>query len=74
MSETPEITLAIEGMSCGGCVAAVERVLRNVDPDAVIRVDLDDGAAQLRTQAPVERLCAALDKAGFPAAARGRGT
>jgi len=71
MSETREISLAIEGMSCGGCVAAVERIVKQIDPQAVIWVDLDAGAAQLRTQAPVETVCTALDKGGFPAQARG---
>ncbi|KPQ11685.1 MAG: copper chaperone CopZ [Saliniramus fredricksonii] len=71
MSETSQISLAIEGMSCGGCLAAVERIVKKIDPQAVIRVDLDAGAAQLRTQAPVETVCAALDKGGFPAQARG---
>jgi copper chaperone len=71
MSETREISLAIEGMSCGGCVAAVERIVKKIDPQAVIRVDLDAGAAQLRTQAPAATFCAALDKGGFPATAQG---
>ncbi len=70
MSENGEISLTIQGMSCGGCVAAVERIVRNVDPAANIRVDLDAGAAQLQTQAPVEAVCAALDKGGFPATAQ----
>ena len=71
MSETREISLAIEGMSCGGCVAAVERIVKKIDPQAVIRVDLDAGAAKLRTQAPPATVCAALDKGGFPATAQG---
>lgn len=71
MSESSQTTLAIEGMSCGGCVAAVERIVKKIDPQAVIRVDLDAGAAQLQTKAPVETVCAALEKGGFPAQAQG---
>ena len=39
------ITLPIEGMTCGGCVANVERVLKAIDGVRSVNVSLDPGQA-----------------------------
>lgn len=64
------LVLQVEGMSCGGCAATVERVLRAVDGVAAVRVELDSGRVTVDgeglTFAP---LAAAVEKAGFGARA-----
>jgi copper chaperone len=61
-----EITLAIEGMTCGGCVRAVTNVLSKLDGvkvDEVIvgkaRLHYDEGTVDLPA------LHAAIERAGF---------
>lgn len=58
---------AVEGMQCGGCVKAVETVLRRLDPQAEIAVDLDGAAATVTGTRAAPEIAAALAQAGFPA-------
>ena len=62
------ITLNVKGMTCGGCVASVTRVLKAVPGVSEVAVTLQPGAASVtfdpvRTQAPALR--AAIEGAGF---------
>jgi copper ion binding protein len=62
------LKLQIEGMSCGHCVARVEKTLGKLDGVAVQRVDI--GAAEIYydpERAPFERIREALDDAGYTA-------
>jgi copper chaperone len=66
------ITLKIDGMTCGGCVASVERVLKAVPGVVAAKVQLDPGLAEVnfdpaRTGAPALRT--AIEAAGFDVAA-----
>jgi copper chaperone len=62
------ITLDIKGMTCGGCVASVERVLKALDGVGKVDVSLD------REQATIEyvqervnpaRLRSVIEEAGY---------
>lgn len=65
--------LKVEGMSCGGCVNSVRRILAknlNVAEESV-DVDLDDGRATIPDDldgAAVDTALGKLEKAGFPSA------
>lgn len=63
-----EITLKIEGMSCGGCVGSVEKALERVGGVREITVDLKGGTAVVRgADLDPERLVAAVYDAGYDA-------
>jgi copper chaperone len=62
------VTLKVEGMSCGGCVASVTRVLRAVPGVTDVAVTLRPGEARIefdpaRTDVPA--LSAAVQGAGY---------
>ena len=62
------ITMNVKGMTCGGCVASVTRVLKSVPGVAEVAVTLDPGAATVtfdsgRTSAPALRN--AVEDAGY---------
>lgn len=64
-------TLRIEGMTCGGCVASVTRVLKAVAGVAEADVTLQPGSATVtfdaaRTNVPALRV--AIEDAGFDVA------
>ena len=62
------LKLKIEGMSCGHCVARVEKALSRLDGVSVRRVDV--GSADLLVdpaRASFERIRQALDDAGYEA-------
>ena len=67
------ITLDIDGMSCGHCVAAVKTELATVDGVAVDDVRI--GSATLRYDPQVttpERIAEAVDRAGYQVVTQGR--
>ena len=61
-------TLKIRGMTCGGCVASVERVLRGLDGVGRAEVSLENGEATVQFEParvkPAE-LEAAIEDAGY---------
>lgn len=68
-----DIVLKIEGMSCGGCAASVEKALRAGGADNV-KVDLASGKASFSAPAGAnaESFRAAVDDAGYEAAIESR--
>ena len=67
-----KVTLKVEGMTCGGCVASVTRVLQAVGGVDDVAVTLVPGQAEItfdpaRTGVPALR--AAVEGAGFDVAA-----
>jgi copper chaperone len=65
------ITLKVQGMTCGGCVASVTRVVKAVPGVAEARVRLDTASAEIdfdsaRTDAAAIR--SAIEGAGYGAA------
>ena len=62
-----DVALAITGMTCGGCVGAVKRLLAKVPGVAEVDVDLDTGRAVVAGTAGVEALIAALQGTGYGA-------
>jgi copper chaperone len=61
-----EATFSISGMSCGGCVNSVTRVLRAVPGIEPLHVEV--GKAQVRidpAQATVDAAKRAIERAGF---------
>jgi len=62
------LTLKIDGMSCGHCVARVEKALSRLDGVNVRRVNL--GSAEIGydpARTPFERIREAIDEAGYTA-------
>ncbi len=64
-----QVTLQVEGMTCGHCVASVEKTLRSLPGVHDARANLESGTAVVSTDdsADVSSMTAALTKAGFDA-------
>ena len=71
MSEAKRIVLTVEGMTCGGCVEAVKRVIRKADPTADVSIALETGRVEAVTIAQAVELAAAVTKAGYDATVAG---
>ncbi|UFA51707.1 cation transporter (plasmid) [Deinococcus radiophilus] len=59
--------LKIEGMSCGHCVAAVEKALRGVEGVEAASVNLDEGTATVQGNVDLTTLMAAVAEEGYTA-------
>jgi copper chaperone len=64
-------TLRITGMTCNGCVKHVDKALREVQGVRAVDVNLAEGTAKVvhEETAPVPALLAAVESAGYEAAA-----
>ena len=70
VSDPVDVSLRVDGMSCASCVARVEKALKNVPGVSDASVNLATEKAQVTSVGVrVETLIAALEKAGYEAAA-----
>ncbi|WP_018150466.1 heavy-metal-associated domain-containing protein [Leeia oryzae] len=63
-----DVTLKIEGMTCGGCVASVKRVLEAEAGVSAVVVSLEKKQADLQLDTAansVEHLVSAIEDAGY---------
>ncbi|MFV2029625.1 heavy-metal-associated domain-containing protein [Neisseria sp. S1] len=64
------VTLNIEGMTCGGCVNSVTRVLEAIEGVEKVQVDLASGRAVINIaegKTDTTQLIEAIENAGFDA-------
>ncbi|MEM9603036.1 MAG: heavy metal translocating P-type ATPase [Pseudomonadota bacterium] len=68
MSTQMDIQLGIQGLSCGGCVGRVERVLGDVDGvrDATVNLATETASLTVSSNAALANASAALTAAGYP--------
>jgi copper chaperone len=62
-------TFSVPTMTCGGCLNAVTRALKSLDPDAQIEGDLQRRELAVTSSRSDASLLQALRDAGFPAEA-----
>lgn len=53
------------GMTCGHCVRAVTEAVQQVDPAAMVQIDLKAGQARVESTAPAAKVENAIRKAGY---------
>jgi copper chaperone len=60
------VTLNVTGMDCMGCVKAVEKAVKRVDPNAAVAVDLPSGKVTIEgTNEARANFEAAITRAGY---------
>jgi copper chaperone len=55
----------VQGMSCQHCVAAVTRAIQEIDAQAQVRVDLEQGRVAVESAQSNDALKEAIDEAGY---------
>ena len=64
-----EQTYTVEGMTCGHCVAAVTKAVKELDPAAQVKVDLASGKVEVDSaQAAREAIARAIEDEGYTVA------
>jgi copper ion binding protein len=63
-------TIAVTGMTCSHCVAAVTTEVSKLEGVVAVTVDLDSGVVTVGSNGPVDpaELVAAIDEAGYEVA------
>jgi copper chaperone len=54
-------------MTCGHCVAAVEKAVKSVDPNAKVAVNLEAKTASIDSQIASDAFVTAIEDAGYKA-------
>jgi len=59
----------VKGMTCGHCERAVVHAVREVDTDAVVKVDLSTGRVDVESEKSRDALANAIREEGYEVAA-----
>ncbi|OOG53393.1 heavy-metal-associated domain-containing protein [Polaromonas sp. C04] len=58
-------TFTVTGMTCGHCEKAVTRAIRQLDPQAEVKIDLPSGKVEVQSQQPRDALARAIAAEGY---------
>lgn len=58
-------TFKVSGMSCQGCVKAINKVIKAKDSQADIQIDLERAEVKVDSQLDKDQLIECIDSAGF---------
>jgi copper chaperone len=61
-------TFTVTGMTCGHCEQAVTRAVKQVDPQAQIKIDRAQNRVEVQSDAPRATLAQAIAEAGYAVA------
>ncbi len=59
----------VSGMTCGHCERAVTRAIKQVDPQAEVRIDRSKNLVEVQSQQAREALAKAISEEGYAVAA-----
>lgn len=59
----------VTGMTCGHCEKAVTRAIRQLDPQAEVKIDRSQNRVEVQSQQPREALAQAIAEEGYAVAA-----
>ncbi len=62
-------TFTVQGMTCGHCERAVTQAVKQVDPQADVKIDRVTGQVDVRSNAARETLAKAIAEEGYAVAA-----
>lgn len=58
-------TFQVQGMTCGHCERAVTQAVKQVDPQAQVRIDRAQGRVDVLSAAPRDALARAITDEGY---------
>ncbi len=57
--------LNVQGMTCGHCERAVTEAVKNLDPQATVKIDLATGVVEIDSAQPRDALSKAITEEGY---------
>lgn len=58
--------IKVSEMTCGSCASSIKHVLKTVDPEVEIKINLKTQTVQVQSSQPVEVINKLIEEAGFP--------
>lgn len=65
------IELTINDMTCGGCVASITRVVKQLDANATVNADVGSKRVAIDSHIDTRAIISAIENAGYHPVARG---
>lgn len=62
-------TFQVQGMSCGHCVRAITQAVQQLDPQARVNVQLEQGKVEVDSAQPREAIAKAIAEEGYQVSA-----
>lgn len=62
-------TFTVTGMTCGHCEKSVTRALKQLDPQAEVKIDRSQNRVEVESQQPRDALARAIADEGYAVAA-----
>ncbi len=62
-------TFTVTGMTCGHCEKSVTRALKQLDPQAEVKIDRSQNRVEVQSEQPREALAHAISEEGYAVAA-----
>lgn len=63
-----QLSLTVQGMTCGHCERAVQSAIKTLDPQAEVRIDRAQNLVEVNTSQPREAIAAAIRDEGYAVA------
>jgi copper chaperone len=62
-------TFTVQGMTCGHCERSVTAAIKQIDPQAEVRIDRPQNRVEVESQQPRETIAAAIREEGYAVSA-----
>jgi copper chaperone len=62
-------TFTVQGMTCGHCERSVTAAIKQIDPQAEVRIDRPQNRVEVESQQPREKIAAAIREEGYAVSA-----
>lgn len=62
-------TFTVQGMTCGHCERSVTNAVKQLDPQAEVRIDRPQNRVEVHSAQPREKIAAAIREEGYAVAA-----
>ncbi len=59
----------VQGMTCGHCERAVTTAIKQIDPQAEVRIDRPQNRVEVNSEQPREKIAEAIREEGYAVAA-----
>lgn len=63
-----QLSLTVQGMTCGHCERAVQSAIKTLDPQAEVRIDRAQNLVEVKTSQPREAIATAIRDEGYAVA------
>lgn len=63
-----QLSLTVQGMTCGHCERAVQTAIKTLDPQAEVRIDRAQNLVEVKTSQPREAIATAIRDEGYAVA------